>query len=60
VSQRDRIERQSLDFHARVRKGFLVLARKNKKRFIVLDGRKSPRQIASQIQERLSRIFHAR
>jgi dTMP kinase len=60
VGQRDRIERQSLDFHARVRQGFLTLARKNKKRFVVLDGRKSPSHISAQIKERLARVFHAR
>jgi len=33
----DRFEREKLDFHKAVRKGYLELARKNHKRFAVID-----------------------
>jgi dTMP kinase len=37
----DRIETKQLSFYNRVRKGFLDIANKNKKRFVVIDGEKS-------------------
>ncbi len=36
--QLDRIERETVDFHERVRRGFLDLARREPGRFVVLDG----------------------
>lgn len=36
----DRFEKEALDFHQKVRNGYLTLARKEPKRFIVLDGMK--------------------
>ena len=33
----DRFERETLDFHKEIRKGYLDLARKDKKRFIIID-----------------------
>ena len=47
--RRDRIERQSLPFHNRVRRGFLALAKKNPGRFRVLDARGSKETIARKI-----------
>lgn len=44
--QRDRIEREPLDFHQRVRDAYLRLARDDAKRFFVVDGLKSPDAIA--------------
>lgn len=55
--RKDRIERQSFDFHRRVRQGFLTLARKQPKRFAVLDARKPKEFIARKIQEVLDRVF---
>ncbi len=37
----DRLEQESMEFHKRVREGFLDLAKKEPERFVVLDGRKS-------------------
>ncbi len=51
----DRIELQSMDFHRRVRKGFLALARKQKNRFIVLNALQDRETIAQIIRERLNR-----
>ena len=53
----DRIERQSFNFHKKVRRGFLALARKDRRRIIVLNGRASRGAIARKIRERLDRVF---
>ncbi len=41
----DRFEQETRAFHERVRQGYLRLARRAKKRFVVLDGRKSPDEL---------------
>ena len=46
----DRMERQSLLFHKKVRRGFLELARRNPKRTRVLDARRPIPEIAAQIK----------
>ena len=55
---KDRMEREKIRFHQNVRNTFLKLARAEKRRFIVLDGRKErteiQRQIISELNERLS------
>lgn len=38
----DRMEREDLDFHLRVREGYLELARRESERFVVLDARRDP------------------
>lgn len=43
--QHDRIEQQPLEFHRRVREGFLELAKRETDRFAVLDASKKPQQI---------------
>ncbi len=49
----DRIERESLVFHRKVRQGFLKLARKNPKRYLVLNALESKDTLAQKIKERL-------
>ncbi|MDP8202093.1 MAG: dTMP kinase [Candidatus Tenebribacter burtonii] len=41
----DRLEQESMEFHKRVRNGFLDLAKKEPERFVVLDGNKSIKEI---------------
>lgn len=50
----DRMEKQSLLFHRKVRNGFLALAKLEPKRFRVLDATQDIRFIAGQIREQLS------
>lgn len=38
LKDKDRIESENIDFHNRVRKGFLEIAEKNKDRVIIIDG----------------------
>jgi len=42
----DRLEQSSKDFYEKVRKGYLCLARSNKKRIMVLDGNKTIKEIS--------------
>ena len=51
----DRMERESLDFHRRVREGYLKLAQRWSSRFVVLDALQSPEVM---VQEMLAAIDH--
>lgn len=53
----DRMEKKSLDFHRRVRKGFLALAKKYPRRIIVLKDEKDIREKVAKLEEMLSRLF---
>ena len=53
----DRFEKEALSFHRKVRKGYLDLARKNKKRFIVLDATASPKEVEAEILRHLERFL---
>ena len=48
---KDRIERRAVSFHERVRRGFLALARREPRRFRVLDARQSRTAIQRQIRQ---------
>ena len=50
VPEKDRIERENLEFHRRVREAYLEQARREQSRFIVLDGRGSPDTLHLNIQ----------
>jgi dTMP kinase len=45
----NRIDKESLSFHDKVRRGFLALAHINSQRITILDGRRSPEVIASEV-----------
>jgi dTMP kinase len=51
--ERDRIEGQSLEFHQRVRQGFLDLAAADPDHYVVLDARAPIDDIAAAIRERI-------
>ncbi|HOW59952.1 MAG TPA: dTMP kinase [Candidatus Omnitrophota bacterium] len=53
----DRIEREALSFHRRVRQGFLTLAKKNPNRMVVLDTGKPLEWVTQKVRERLERVF---
>jgi dTMP kinase len=50
---KDRMEREALAFHKRVRKVFLDIAKKEKKRFIVIDASQSQALVYQEVLERL-------
>jgi dTMP kinase len=58
--ERDRIEGQSLEFHQRVRQGFLGLAAADPDHYIVLDARAPIEEIAEAIRERVEPLLAAR
>jgi dTMP kinase len=49
----DRLEAEPLDFHERVRAGFLSLARAEPARYLVLDASRPASELSREIQERL-------
>ena len=57
---RDRIEGQSLEFHARVRQGFLDLAAADPDHYVVLDARGPVDEISTSIQERIAPLLEDR
>ncbi|MGY1855117.1 dTMP kinase [Modestobacter sp. SYSU DS0290] len=50
----DRMESESLEFHQRVRQTFLALAEAEPDRYLVLDARQSPDELAAAIRRRVS------
>jgi dTMP kinase len=53
----DRIEREALSFHRKVRKGFLALAKKEPKRMVVLNATEPLEKVSGKVHERLKRVF---
>ncbi|MBI4343881.1 MAG: hypothetical protein HY601_03600, partial [Candidatus Omnitrophica bacterium] len=51
----DRMERKGLAFHRRVRAGYLALARREPKRFLVVDARQRPAAIHGAILQAVAR-----
>jgi len=51
----DRFEKEALDFHRRVREGYLILARREPRRIIVLDGMKEAQALHREILSHLPR-----
>ncbi len=50
----DRLESESIDFHRKVREGFIRIAREEKKRYIILDGENSIEEIQSEILKKIN------
>ncbi|MCS7254749.1 MAG: dTMP kinase [Armatimonadota bacterium] len=57
-SSLDRIEMRSLEFHKKVRTGYLEIAKREPERFIVVNASLPPLELAKQIQERVSDILN--
>jgi dTMP kinase len=53
----DRLEAEPLDFHERVRRGFLSLAGADPDRYLVLDASRSPEDVSRAIQERVREML---
>jgi dTMP kinase len=53
----DRFEKEDLDFHRRVREGYLKLAAAEPKRWLVIDATKSKEEIAGIIWQRVSQML---
>jgi dTMP kinase len=55
--ERDRIEGESLEFHERVREGFLHLAGLSPEHYLVVDARRPVEEIAAAIRTRLKPLL---
>ncbi|MBC8383919.1 MAG: dTMP kinase, partial [Candidatus Cloacimonetes bacterium] len=53
----DRLESESIQFHKRVREGFLEIAKSEKQRYIVIDGKKNIQDIHKKIREEIKNIL---
>jgi dTMP kinase len=53
----DRLESESLDFHQRVRRTFTALAEAQPDRYLVLDARRPPDELAAAIRTRISDLL---
>ena len=53
----DRIEREALSFHKRVRQGYLTLARKEPKRIFLIHTNEPVEWVSQKVRERLERVF---
>jgi dTMP kinase len=56
----DRIEREKIDFHERVRAGFLRIAREEPGRARVVDGAKSVDEVAAAVRENVDALLRRR
>jgi dTMP kinase len=52
----NRFEEEKKEFHKRVREGYLTLARKEKRRFVVLDAGKSKQKIFGELRRAMEKI----
>jgi dTMP kinase len=57
VRSADRIEAEPLEFHRRVRAGFLVLARAEPDRYLVLDATTPTQEITEQIKDKIREVL---
>ncbi|SDQ17495.1 thymidylate kinase [Quadrisphaera sp. DSM 44207] len=55
--QLDRLEREPVAFHTAVRERFLALARRNPRRYLVVDAAGTPEEVASRVRERLEPLL---
>jgi dTMP kinase len=56
----NRLDRESLDFHQRVRQGFIALAKQNPQRIRKFDARQSPDTLILQIASVTTNLIHAK
>jgi dTMP kinase len=54
---RDRMEREVIAFHERVRQGYLDLARRRGERYAVIDARRPEEQVFARVRERLEPLL---
>lgn len=57
---RDRIEREALEFHRRVRAAYLASARREPERFVVVDARRPPSEITAVVVSKVDELLSER
>ncbi|MBI4398376.1 MAG: dTMP kinase [Candidatus Omnitrophica bacterium] len=53
----DRIEKKSLAFHERVRKGYLEIAKRHKRRSVLIPHQEGASKVSAEVEKVLSRVF---
>jgi dTMP kinase len=56
----DKLERESMDFHERVRQAFRGLAEAAPRRYLVLDATRPPAELAATVRAAVERLLHGR
>lgn len=56
----DKLEAESIDFHERVREAFRALAESEPRRYMVVDARRSPEEIAAEVRARVEALLTPR
>jgi dTMP kinase len=56
----DRLEGESLEFHQRVRSGFLALAAKEPRRYLVVDAALPAEEVQRRVRARLEQVLSVR
>ena len=54
----DRFEQENVEFHNRVRNGYLEMATNQSDAWIVIDGTKSPEEVAKDVDHSISQHLH--
>jgi len=57
ASSEGRFEAEALDFHIRVRKGYLELASKEQERIVILDAQESPETVFKSVREKVDQAL---
>ena len=60
IAPRDRLEREDVSFHEKVREGYLRIARREKKRFVVIDASRSLEDVFDAVFGNLEKLFSVR
>jgi dTMP kinase len=60
IASRDRLEMEGEQFHERVREGYLRIARREKKRIVVIDASRPLAEVLDAVFERLGELFSVR
>ena len=58
--KKDRIERRTIHYHNRVRKGYIAIARKDPKRVKLIDASKSKDEIFAVVKQHIDQLLHLR
>lgn len=58
--KKDRIESEALKFHQKIRKTYKQIAKKEPKRFIIIDASKTPEEVYTQAKEKIDALLKNR
>ncbi|HEU4867889.1 MAG TPA: dTMP kinase [Actinomycetota bacterium] len=56
----DRIEQEGIEFHRRVREAYRLLAERHANRYLIIDGSKSPQEVAAEVRRKVDAMLAVR